>query len=984
MIKINKNKLYSWSFSILLVLTFTIGTTALVINNISSSNDDIVVPDTIDFASIKTSEDLGNAYGTQFKDLIQENVKNYWNKVTEMGYSRNYVLSLLKEQEKSLINNAPHILEEYKAMAKASHVSYYDILALNLGEDYDLQSRMEKEECTSWIATGTSTLNNETLHHKNCDSTYITHTTIKINQTDKYAFTAVIDVASMDVRSGINEHGLSVSNNYVFIPQLNPVGISTNTYLRLLLEECKTVQEAYDYLNTHTRQEGAIFIVGDPNRGIIVEATPSTMTSFEESLIENNIGCRANHFVKLANLPGLKTSTQRYNLGTEFLTERNGTLTVLDYNELSRKHLDYTNPNKIGITDHSEANRSICYYHTVFGTTFQINRTKPLELSTMWTAMGVPCSSMYTPIQLYSSDVYDVFENGSAWDVAKQVALNNLGPLDSLTPYLQEYEALLISETELMKDNALFELNNGNVTGATEIVTDFELEKSELIYNEMKNLARSKFWNDSFYYTSGIQSIHPNITINDNIGHNITLETGETEGIFSSIPIAALFNYKSGAIFYANHSIPIWANVTYKVVDSSTGELLLSINSTEASEGFNLSVLGQIENITIVAYLNTTQLGENPTIFNWGIVGLQELPGIIDGDQSLGTIELLVYGMIGFVLFSLVLMTFVLKIQRTLKIKNEVDEEKRIQYAKVIPLLFAGIIDYTMIFILGTAAITAEMSFVSIFSIQLPFLISMTGGISTLFLVKILYFWILESKSGQTIGKYFLNLKTVDNSSLEEAKSKNYALKAILWSIPDLILGVMKNFVGSNKDRKKSQTFSKTTVIKIEKEIRYFILPLIGGIIILISFLNPAGQIFDAIDFNIWMIGVVISSDFIDGYGGVSLIADPINLTTSILCSIVIIICALATIKLSNDIRKGKEFRDVIVKLLGLGISILILTMIWQQVMGINFEIITSGPNLDYTFWETLNQGFGIYGLYIGSSMILLSVILKKSSKFLK
>jgi len=85
-------------------------------------------------------------------------------------------------------------------------------------------------------------------------------------------------------------------------------------------------------------------------------------------------------------------------------------------------------------------------------------------------------------------------------------------------------------------------------------------------------------------------------------------------------------------------------------------------------------------------------------------------------------------------------------------------------------------------------------------------------------LVGFLYHWLLEThNNGQTAGKMALNIRTVDENTLGQAKSGNLAKSNLFKSSPflilDFIIGVLKNS-GDPKNRIRiMQNVSETVVI---------------------------------------------------------------------------------------------------------------------------------------------------------------------------
>jgi len=147
-------------------------------------------------------------------------------------------------------------------------------------------------------------------------------------------------------------------------------------------------------------------------------------------------------------------------------------------------------------------------------------------------------------------------------------------------------------------------------------------------------------------------------------------------------------------------------------------------------------------------------------------------------------------------------------------------KQESVVYADFGTRIVAFIIDLIIIGIIG--AIFSWIIFMPIygpFSIFNPF----GGGwyISYLldWLIGFLYHWGLEAyNNGQTVGKMALNLRTVDENTLDNASSKNYAINNIFKGSPfliiDLIVGVLKNSEDPKRRFRLMQNVSETVVIK--------------------------------------------------------------------------------------------------------------------------------------------------------------------------
>jgi predicted choloylglycine hydrolase len=449
-----------------------------------------------------TPKEIGWQYGLQFKDAIHENVRLYWEIARNQGYERRNILKIVKNREKTIKEIAPHLLTELKAMAEASNVSYDDILSLNLFTE--VINNGNKEDCTSWIATGNATFNGNSIFHKNRDGSRDIQVIVRIIPEEGYPFCALVTAGRNGIAAGINELGLAAGNNGISTFAINPFGVDNFVVNRLILERCHSVDSAYDMLKNmvekHRIRGGSIIFVVDKEKGAIIEVTGFTLSSYEESIIIDDVGCRSNHFVRLKNYNlNLKKPTslfkpsehtlKRYDAAKQFLEDRKGNVSIYDCNKLSRHQ--YVDENGV-ISEHEG---SVCNYpedgengpSTLLGVTFQVNKSYPNELSVMWVALGLPSNTLYVPIHLISTEICETYLNGDSWGASECVRREKLPPLDVLKSYLLELEKKEFVTSSEIKNISYDYLKEGEVENAISLLTSFDLSEGRWAYKEMKS-----------------------------------------------------------------------------------------------------------------------------------------------------------------------------------------------------------------------------------------------------------------------------------------------------------------------------------------------------------------------------------------------------------------------------------------------------------------------------------------------------------------
>ncbi len=95
----------------------------------------------------------------------------------------------------------------------------------------------------------------------------------------RYAFASVAWPGMVGVLSGMNEHGLSLANMEVDRERRMPVAMPYILLYRTVLERCKTVDEAIEFLKTTPRQTANNLMLMDASGDrAVVEITPQSVT----------------------------------------------------------------------------------------------------------------------------------------------------------------------------------------------------------------------------------------------------------------------------------------------------------------------------------------------------------------------------------------------------------------------------------------------------------------------------------------------------------------------------------------------------------------------------------------------------------------------------------------------------------------------------------------------------------------------------------
>ena len=770
---------------------------------------------------------IGGKYGLQFRDSIQLNVKNHWESILKTGLSPLEVLKIVEVREKYL---SPDIVEELKAMAVAAQVSYIDLLVYNLFTQF--QQPEEESGCTSWVAAGTGSRTGETLLHKNRDFAFKPQVAIQINREGKYKYMALISEGQTTLLpAGINEHGLAVIQNDVGMNLMNynVFGIEGTEMCRYIIENCRNVDEAIAYVANANNFGGSIIFLADKDKGAIIE-----LTGWQQhvEIIENEAQFRSNHFLNLtdktyASPAHSTTSSRRYEAAKEFFEEKSYNLSVLDCHELSRHH--YYSEDGV-LSAHDSADGSICNHRTLFGVTFQIDKDYPGELSTMWTAIGFPCSSIYVPLHVGATEIQEAYKNGVAWRAAVEIKSMNLGPHAGLIPHFLDIEQEFINNETIVREEARIQFDDNNDTDAREIVTNFDLSSCSDAFNEMEQIANVTFWIDSFY-----NNYHIGSSVNVTIDNNVTLQAGKKMGTFDSESITTVLRGWEDAIFYANHTLIPGTNITYEVLDSNNNQVLFNVTAQEAEDGVNISArLGNpdITSIILRAKLTSNNSANTPVLEEWGILGLLSTGSPASGLSTLDIVIICaIIGLVG--ICTAIIIRRQLYIKKNPRAKDNVKVKSRAASEEIsgskpassIARIGAWFIDAVLIISLWIIAYLACLIpvFFNPFHVTIGYELTIGIGLSFIFLTGFFYFWILESlNKGQSIGKMIFRLKTVDSGTLGPLTKGKHAINSTLKGSPliifDIAIGLIKNVARPEKQYRITQNLSNVIVVKVERE----------------------------------------------------------------------------------------------------------------------------------------------------------------------
>jgi hypothetical protein len=268
------------------------------------------------------------------------------------------------------------------------------------------------EECTIGVAIGNVTADGRPLLWKTRDFASSLNNEVKYNTSFKYKFICVSDSATSTLSwMGVNEHGFAIVNSESTDLPTNSTGPGDGTLMRDVLGNCLTVLEFQKYLdstNTTGRATAANFAVIDSaGAAAIFETGGNVYYRFNADTAAHGYLIRTNFSVNGGGSAGI----QRYNRSSA-LIDNFYKGDTLDYKSILRYQMrDFSDSNSNPISvpyqgvwesgvpyGYIYSDYSICREASVAAAVIQgVKPTEHPGLSTMWTILGQPATSVAIP-----------------------------------------------------------------------------------------------------------------------------------------------------------------------------------------------------------------------------------------------------------------------------------------------------------------------------------------------------------------------------------------------------------------------------------------------------------------------------------------------------------------------------------------------------------------------------------------------------------
>lgn len=312
---------------------------------------------------------------------------------------------------------APYLPEEYEAYDKGLGWPRGTYLKRTF---YPLDQKAMAaggHECTSWAILPDLAAENQVLLHKNRDTNLRKSVVVYRNTPGKYGYIGLSDIGWMDVTMGMNSVGVAITMNSGDSSDFSrEYGMDTTLMARIILENCKTADEALTMLIAMLKEgvyahgnTGSIWLIADRDKAFVIE---NDAGHFGVEKSESGVVIRANTW----SLPSMLRYSKKSAAGV--FHSRSREFAVI--RELFDQGKNFDRP--VTVEQVAKAARVTripenpkaavpCASRTVSAATFSIDREFPADLSLMFAAVGNPDYTLFIPIPLTIDELPDVLLN---------------------------------------------------------------------------------------------------------------------------------------------------------------------------------------------------------------------------------------------------------------------------------------------------------------------------------------------------------------------------------------------------------------------------------------------------------------------------------------------------------------------------------------------------------------------------------------------
>lgn len=290
--------------------------------------------------------DVGFQYGAQCREMIHKNIRLYFRVFQHYaGLDHGQAVALARKFIPVIQAFDPHIFEEIRGIAEGAKVELEEILALNARTELMYPDRLATGECTALTALPEATAAGQMLLGQNWDwKPHLMETTVLLEaQQEGKPNVVTLTEAGIVGKIGLNSAGLGACLNILKAP-VGQVGVPIHVLMRGILN-CERFGDAISKIAAMDRGSANNCLIAHRDGAAMdFEMAPQVLDFFYP---EEGILVHTNHFTSDrlkpldASLTEFPDSLLRYGRAKQKLTARSGRISIEDFKEIFRDHLNH-------------------------------------------------------------------------------------------------------------------------------------------------------------------------------------------------------------------------------------------------------------------------------------------------------------------------------------------------------------------------------------------------------------------------------------------------------------------------------------------------------------------------------------------------------------------------------------------------------------------------------------------------------------------
>ncbi len=236
--------------------------------------------------------EMGKQYGVLLSSEIKYTADSLERMLVTVAQNKHiptwFVRFYVKQKAGGIARRLPRrFLDEMRGMAEGCGIPYDQILMVNM--IYDI---FRLKGCTSILAKGPA---GEIFHGHTTDigwgNDWPETILVQYRPTGYHNFTSITWAGFSGTQSAYNCHGLCYSEDTLCAKWKNPKGFSVNFLARMIMEECKSLEETIPFFDKYNTINGEALVLSDIKNGAgrIVETTPAAPVRWADTPLKENM-----------------------------------------------------------------------------------------------------------------------------------------------------------------------------------------------------------------------------------------------------------------------------------------------------------------------------------------------------------------------------------------------------------------------------------------------------------------------------------------------------------------------------------------------------------------------------------------------------------------------------------------------------------------------------------------------------------------------